>query len=35
MNPIRDIKKFTSQETNKVMALLWLVEATLLISVFA
>lgn len=35
MNIIRDIKRYTNQETNRVMALLWLVEATLLINIFA
>jgi hypothetical protein len=33
MNPIRDIKHYVNSENNKVMALLWLVEATLLINI--
>ena len=33
MNPIRDIKRYVNTENNKALALLWLIEATLLISI--
>ncbi len=33
MNPIRDLKHYVNTENNKAMALLWLIEATLLISI--